>query len=79
MALENVAPPRGFEPLTGGLEGRCSIQLSYEGWAVSIVPGDDDARTQGRRHARWAERELAGADKRSLLLRNALVYLGAVG
>ena len=65
--------------MTGGLEGRCSIQLSYEGWAVSIVPGDDDARTQGRRHARWQSANSPGADKRSLLLRNALVYLGAVG
>jgi len=30
--------------VTGGLEGRCSIQLSYEGWAVPIV-ADAEPRT----------------------------------
>ena len=28
--VKKLASPQGFEPRTHGLEGRCSIQLSYE-------------------------------------------------
>ena len=30
MFPKKLASPQGFEPRTHGLEGRCSIQLSYE-------------------------------------------------
>ena len=42
MFEKMVVRPRGFEPLTYGLEGRCSIQLSYE--RIWYQRGDSNPR-----------------------------------
>ena len=33
-----MARPKGLEPLTGGLETRCSIRLSYERVPMQVWP-----------------------------------------
>ncbi len=37
-----MAPREGFEPPTTGLEGRCSIHLSYRGGAAAVRAGGHD-------------------------------------
>ncbi len=37
----NMARQKGFEPLTAGLEIRCSIQLSY--WRMAMIAGGGGA------------------------------------
>ena len=56
-ALTNWATPavlvrlKGFEPLTHGLEGRCSIQLSYRCINNSLRPKEIGAGDGNRTHA----------------------------
>ena len=39
-----MARPAGFEPATHGLEGRCSIQLSYGRIAIQIERADGKSK-----------------------------------
>ena len=49
--MKNMVSPQGFEPRTHGLEGRCSIQLSYEPTILPAKPANDGADDENRTHA----------------------------
>ena len=44
FSMNNFMETRGFEPLTLGLQSRCSSQLSY----VPRLPGDSRGKNAGR-------------------------------
>ena len=46
--------PIGFEPMTASLEGRCSIQLSYEPVALTLLSGWQDSNLRPPRPKRGA-------------------------
>ena len=46
---KNLVRPKGLEPLTPALEGRCSIQLSYERLYSLKIGAEDEIRTRDPR------------------------------
>ena len=49
-----LVSPEGFEPPTHGLEGRCSIQLSYEPTVIIKIGADDENRTHATSLEGWS-------------------------
>ncbi len=69
-----LVPPGGLEPPTNGLEGRCSILLSYGGKPLFILIYQ---MGNGKGHSSWGG-EISGARINSLIFSSSSGRSGSV-